>query len=81
MNPLDRRLRLRKSTVVNLDRNSASNAHGGLFLEPSGFACSWDDGSCYCTAGCPSNGCPEPTIPASCTTEPHIGCCRSALNC
>jgi hypothetical protein len=70
MNPRDRRLRLRKSTVVNLNPNLASGARGGIWLEPSGFACTWGEDSCGCTAGCGTAGCSD-TCGNGCTHYPN----------
>lgn len=80
MNPRDRRLRLRKSTVVNLNPNLASGARGGkTILEPSGYACSYDDQlSCFCSNTCHTcnntcAGCPGGTQ-FSCNTCPERDC-------
>ena len=77
MNPLDRRLRLRKSTVRNLDTDKAADARGGQVIVVYSDFCTdicpseWP----VCTVDCPSDPVTDDNSP-SCTTEPHIGCCR-----
>jgi hypothetical protein len=71
MNPRDRRLRLRKSTAVNLNPATASEARGGIVI--SGYACSWED-TCYCSWACTSNQtcwtCPAPSVCQNVTCLP-----------
>lgn len=81
MNPLDRLLRLRKSTVLNLDPSSASTVRGGKILVDTNSEwpiCEDTTEGCshHCSEACPTHWeCTDDGTP-SCTTEPHVGCCR-----
>jgi hypothetical protein len=74
MNPRDRRLRLRKSTVSKLNPDSASHARGGVEIVPSGFFCTYEE-TCL-TCACPTNTCPR-----NCLTYLYTDCDPSCDTC
>jgi len=65
MNPRNRKLRLRKTTLRDLTPSDAGYVFGGVELDKKGdseggMLCGW---TLWCTAGC-TDGCPKPVTRA-----------------